>query len=154
MIGKKIILEFVWWIVTVVIAIAAMLPIYSKLGANYPFYKSNLAFIIIAITFIRYIFLLKHHWVSAAKWIKVIFVFLPIPIFFYLIDAFYEFQAYSDEVGLGAMLTELKYPDQSSLGKYIRAEMILFWSAAFLSNAFMPFRMIISLWREINKGTH
>jgi len=144
----------VWWIVTAVIIVATLLPIYSRLGDKYPFYFFNIAFIIIAVTFIRYIFLLKHHWLSSAKWIKVAFIFIPIPVFFFLIESFYDFQAYSDEVGLGAMLTELSYNDQASLGKFIRSEMILFWAAAFLANAYMPIRMIISLYREINKGTH
>lgn len=147
-------MEVVWWLVTAIIVVITLLPIYSKLGKDYPFYVSNIAFIVVAVTFIRYIFLLKHHWLVSAKWIKIVFIFLPIPIFFYLMDAFYEFQAYSDEVGLGAMLSSLSYPEQSGLGKFIRSEMILFWSAAFLSNAYMPIRMIISLYREINKGTH
>lgn len=154
MLKKKILIELLGWMMTLVIVILVLLPIHSYVGDYYPFYKENIAFIVIALTFMRYIFLLKYHWISASKWIKAVFIFIPIPVFFYLVGGFYDFQAYSDEVGLGAMLTELPYPDQSKIGKYIRSEMILFWSAAFLSNLYMPFRMLISIWREINKGTH
>jgi len=151
---RKILLEIIGWVITAVVIILVLLPIYTSIGDRYPFYMENIAFIVVAITFGRYIFLLKHHWLSAAKWIKILFIFLPIPLFFYLMGWFYDFQAYSDEVGLGAMLTDLSYVSQNNLGKYIRAEMILFWSAAFLANLYMPIRMIMSLWREINKGTH
>jgi TctA family transporter len=154
MLGKKVLLELIGWVITVVVVVLVLLPIYSYIGGNYPFYEENIVFIVIALTFIRYIFLLKHHWLSASKWIKALFFFIPIPLFFYLMGGFYDFQAYSDEVGLGAMLTGLPYEAQSNITKYIRTEMVLFWSAAFLANLAMPLRMLISIWREINKGTH
>lgn len=151
---NKIFLELIWWLVTAVIIVMAMLPIYSSVGEDYPFYKDNIFIIIIAVTFIRYIFLLKHHWLSISKWTKALFIFVPIPVFFYLTGVFYDFQAFSDEKGINSVLTKLSQKEQFGLSKYIRTEMVLFWSAAILANAFMPIRMIISLWREINKGTH
>lgn len=150
----KWLLEVVWWVVTVVFMVIVLLTIYTKLGADYPFYKSNMAFIAIAVTAIRYMFLLKHHWVSSSKWIKALFMVIPIPIFFYLIGAFYEFQSYSDEQGLSAMMTDLPYKAQLRLSKYIHVEMVFFFAAAMISTVLMPFRMLISIWREINKGTH
>lgn len=144
----------VWWLTTAIIAIIVLLPIYSTIGEDYFFYKQNIGIIVIAITLMRYIFLLKHHWVSNSKWFKAIFIFAPIPIFFFLIGAFADFQAFSDEKGINSMLTKLPYKNQTALATYIRTEIVLFWSAAVLSNLFLPFRMIISIWREINKGTH
>ena len=144
----------VWWVVTGVIIILALLPIYSKIGNNFPFYFQNILIIIIAVTFMRYIFLLKHHWIAGFKWAKTLFIFIPIPIFFFLIGAFYDFQAFSDEKGMMSILTNIPFPDQTGLAKYIRTEMVLFWTAALLANLYMPIRMIISLWREINKGGH
>ena len=152
--SNKVSLEIVWWLLTLVLIVLVLLPIYSKIGLLYPFYVSNIAFIIISTTFIRYIFLLKHHWVSSAKWIKVLFIFTPIPIFFYLTGAFYDFQSFSDEVGLTSLVQEIPYKDQMRITKYMRVEMVFFFAAAFISNLMMPLRMVISLWREINKGTH
>lgn len=152
--SKLILMEILWIVLTIVLIVLILLPIRSQVGDAYPFYKENIAVIAIAVTLIRYIFLLKYHWVSSAKWIKVIFVFLPIPIFFYLTGAFYDFQAFSDEVGLQSIMTDIPYKSQTGLAKYIRNEIVLFWAAAFLANLYMPIRMILSLWREINKGTH
>ena len=151
---NKIGLELIGWLATIVIVVMSMLPIYTKVGLDFPFYYQNILIIIIAITFARYIFLLKHHWIASQKWIKVLFIFIPIPIFFFLTGAFYDFQAFSDEKGITSILTAIPYKEQLSLAKYIRTEMILFWSAAMLGNLYMPIRMIISLFREINKGKH
>jgi len=154
MLNSKMGLEVIWWIVTAVVTCLILLPIYSKIGTAYPFYYQNILIIIIAITFCRYIFLLKHHWVSNQKWIKILFIFIPVPIFFFLIGAFYDFQAFSDERGINSIMDVLSNAEQTQLSKYIRSEMILFWATAFIANAYMPIRMIKSLYREVNKGTH
>jgi len=147
-------MELTWIVTTVVIIALVLLPIYTKIGLDYPFYIDNILIIILAITFCRYIFLLKHHWLASAKWIKILFIFLPIPILFFLTGAFYDFQAYSDEEGLLSMMTSLPFEDQTGLAKYVRAEMLLFWAAALLATLFMPIRMIVSLYREMKFGTH
>ena len=154
MLKNRFLIEIIGWIITLVIVGLVLLPIHSNIGDNFPFYKDNIIFILISITFLRYMFLLKYHWLASSKVFKVAFVFLPIPIFFYLVDAFYNFQAFSDEEGILSILTTLHQVKQYQLSHYIRTEVVLFWAAAFLSNAYMPIRMIISLWREINKGTH
>ena len=130
-----------------------MLPIYLNIGEAYPFYTNNIIIIAIAVTFIRYIFLLKHHWIILSNWIKAVFIFLPIPILFYLLGAQFDFQELVDNDGINSILKELSIEKQNSIGLYIKTEMSFFWSAAFISNALIPFRMIISIWRKINKGT-
>lgn len=125
-----------------------------NVGNAYPFYLYNSLCIVLAITLIRYLFLLKYHFIVERKWIKVLFIFIPIPIFLFLMDVLTEFQAFYDEVGIRNIMSELHHKTQSKLSNYIKNEMIFFWAAAFISNALIPVRMIISLWREINKGTH
>lgn len=144
----------IWWIITLIIVALVLLPIYSKVGTSYPFYFQNIMIIIIAITSIRYIFFLKHVWIASSMWIKAVFIFIPIPIFFFLTGAFYDFQAFSDEQGITSALPGLHHNEQLPLAKYIRTETVLFWSAACLGNLLFPFRMLISIWRELNKGTH
>ncbi len=105
-------------------------------------------------TFVRYIFLLRHHWIAASSWFKLIMVFIPIPVFFFLLNSLYDFQAFLDEENIYSIMENLHFGDQQKLGKYIRAEFVFFWAIAFVANALMPFRMILSVWRKINKGTH
>jgi len=149
----KIFFEFLWWIITLVIIALILLPIYLNIGDAYPFYTNNIIIIAIAITFIRYIFLLKHHWIIYSNWIKAVFIFIPIPILFYLLGAQFDFQELVDNDGINSILKDLSIEKQNSLGLYIKTEMSFFWSAAMISNALIPIRMIISIWRKINKGT-
>jgi hypothetical protein len=149
---KLIAFELLWLMISCVIIIIVLLPIYTLIGASYPFYFENATIIFLAITFSRYIFLIKHHWISYSNWIKGAFIFIPIPIFIFLMDSLYDFQALYDEYGIASIMEELPFKTQKTMGLYIRTQMIFFWAAAFISNAMMPFRMLISIWKRVNKG--
>lgn len=149
---QKIYFELAWILFTLILVGLIILPIYLALGDNYDFYIENILVIIIAITFIRYIFFLKHLWLSYSNKIKVVFIFIPIVVLVYLMDTMYDFQAFSDEEGLKSIMGNLSNKKQEQLSIYIRTEMVLFWVAAFISNALLPFRMLVSIWKKINKG--
>ena len=150
--NKLVAFEALWLLITVVVICIFLLPIYSHIEMNYPFYFENAIIIFLAITFIRYLFLLKHHWIAKSNWIKGLFMFIPIPIFIFLIDSLYDFQALYDERGISSIMDNLSFKQQKNLGLYIRSQMIFFWAAAFISNAIMPFRMLVSIWKRVNKG--
>lgn len=152
--NNKWVVELLGIGITVVLVLLVMLPIHFNLGNMYPFYISNTALIVITVSFARYIFLVRHHWISLSKWIKLVLVFVPIPIFIFLMDTIYNFQTYLDDGVLSEQLLNLPFESQSKLFKYIKTEMIFFWASCFIANLIMPFRMIISIWREVNKGTH
>ena len=151
---QKLIYEGLWIVFTLILVCLVLLPIYMTLGDKFAFYRDNIFLIIIAVTFIRYIFLLKHHWIVTSKWFKIILIFFPIVILFYLIDVHYNFQLFLDQEGIKSIMTDLDYKSQNQMAFYIRTEMVFFLVSAFISNALLPIRMIISLWRKINKNTH
>jgi len=153
MVRKLIAFEALWLLISLILIVIILIPIYSRIEMNYPFYKINAIIIFIAITFTRYLFLLKHHWVAKSNWIKAIFMLIPIPVFIFLLDSFYDFQALYDDQGISSIMEELSFKSQKNLGLYIRTQMIFFWVAAFLSNGLMPFRMLVSIWKRVNKGT-
>ena len=150
----KIAFELLWIALTIVLVCLVLLPIYMTIGDTYAFYKDNSLLIIISVTFIRYIFLLKHHWIVQSKWFKIILIFFPIIVLFFLLDVLYNFQLFVDQEGITSIMNEINYESQNQMTLYIKTEMIFFWVAAFISNALLPIRMIISLWRKLNKGTH
>jgi len=151
--NSKISFEILWWIITAIIVVLILLPIYLSVGDDFPFYRDNMLMIIIGVTFMRYIFLLKHHWLTLSNYIKAVFIVIPIPVFFFLIGAFYDYQSYYDDGNFAALLENLHVEKQKSVLLYIRTEMIFFWVFAFVSNFILPFRMLMSIWRKINKGT-
>ena len=150
---SKLTLELVWWIVTAVIVVLVLLPIYQGIGIDYPFYIPNIVFIIVFVTFTRYMFLTRHTFFSHTTWVKVIFIFLPIPIFFYAMDALYDFQRFLDEKGAISLMNNLNTEDQYQLAKYIRYEKLFFGTGAMITIFLMPMRMIVSIWRVRNRGT-
>ncbi len=149
---QKLYFEIIWLVITFVILSLVLLPIWFALETNYPFYVENIAVVFIAITFGRYLFFLKHHWISYSKWFKLFFVFAPIPIFIFLMDSFYDFQRFYDEVGIRSIMDELSNKQQNQMSVYIRTEMMLFWSGAFISNILLPFKMTRSIYRKNKKG--
>ncbi|MDA8693116.1 hypothetical protein N9L92_03570 [Saprospiraceae bacterium] len=150
---QKINFEILWWIITAVIAVLILLPIYLNLGESYPFYLDNIILIIISITWMRYIFFLKYHWITVSNYVKSFFMIFSIPVFFFIMGAFYDFNSFYDDGLFDAILSVLPYKSQANMLLYIRTEMIFFLAFAFICNFMLPFRMIMSIWRKINKGT-
>ena len=146
-------LELIWWLVTAILVVLLMLPIYSSIGSQYPYYQPNIFFIVVFVTFTRYIFLLKYTFFSHLTWVKAVLVFLPIPLFFYSMDALYDFQRFLDEEGVISILGNLGSEDQYKLAKYIQYQKLFFGAGAITTLMMLPFRMVISMWRVRNRGT-
>jgi len=151
--NKKGVLELVWWITTVVIVLLVLLPVIKFVGSKYPFYTPNIFFITLFITFTRYIFLLKHTFLANQKMLKLILVFLPIPLFFYSIDALFNFQDFMDKGDHIAMLSHMDPDPAINLSKYIKYQYVFLGTGSIFVLFLFPIRMIISIWRGINKGT-
>lgn len=150
---QKINFEVLWWVITAVIATLILLPIYLNIGEAYPFYRDNILIIVIAITWTRYIFFMKYHWLTLSNYIKAFFMVLSIPTFLFIIGTFYDFQSFYDDGLFDDVLSVLPYKNQANMLLYIRTEMIFFLAFAFICNFMLPFRMLMSIWRKINKGT-
>jgi len=80
-------------------------------------------------------------------------IFLAIPIFIYFMDGMSSFQNMLDEDGTYSMVSHLEIGKQMPISNYIRSEMIFFGTGALIGTFCLPFRMIISIWRVINRGT-
>ena len=145
-------LELIWWAFTALIALAILYPILSKID-SYPFWVTNTIFVIVFITFTRYIFLLKYTFLAQRPVFKIVLIGLSLPILFYLINGLNFFQAFIGEEGLAFFMPELSYQDRESLGIYIRNEMVLFGTGSIITGILFPLRMLMSIWRNHNRGT-
>ena len=145
-------LELVWWLVTIVTLATVLYPVYSA-EVVYPFWVSNTVYILVLVTFFRFIFLLKFTLIAYRQWAKVVFLFVCIPLVIYLVNSLHAFQLYVDEEGLTGIFADLPAERQQELAGYVRAEMIFFGVGAILSAVILPFRMLISFWRTHNHGT-
>lgn len=150
--GLKFSLELLMWIVTTILICLILLPVYINIKA-YPFYLTNVIFIVVFFTFARYIFLLKHTIVARSLFFKGFMMLVSIPIIMYLLDSLSSFQGFADDIGLQTLVTDLSLSRQESMIKYIRTEMIFFGVGAIIVAILFPFRMLVSIWRGINKNT-
>ena len=144
-------LEAVWWIVTLLVVGVVLYPIYSKAGATYPFFKGNILFIVVFITFTRLIFLLKHTFLANMEKVKLAIILFSAIIVFLLVNQLNLFQTYLDENGPDSFLGHLPIIEQSNLDGYIRKEMLFFGVGSIIAAILLPFRMLISIWKGRNR---
>lgn len=144
-----ILLELVWWVVTAVITIGVLYPIWQS-TIDYPFWRINIIAIVSAITITRYIFLTDFTFISKWKYFKVGLVSITLPIVFLLIQNLSDFQAYLDEEGLDHVLKNIAASDRDSMFSYIRSQMLFFGTASIIAGVVMPIKLTKSVWKNFN----
>jgi len=150
--NKNIQLEIIWWMITLVVILLVMFPIWSEVGTDFRYNNSNIMAVFIFMVYTRLLFTLRHTYIANNSLMKIFFVILSIPLFVYFMNAINVFQTFVDENGDTALLPA--YDDSvSQLTKYIRYEYLFFSVAAIMTVTMIPFRMILSLWRTRNRGT-
>jgi hypothetical protein len=142
-------LEIVWWLITAVIASMILFPIVYQLP-DYEFLWTNVAFIVVMITFSRYIFLLRYTFLANLRNVKVAVIFACLFIMFLLVQEINTFQTFLDEKGNEAIVGTLAREDQGPMLKYIRSEMLLFGVGGVISCLVLPMRLVVSIWRRWN----
>jgi dipeptide/tripeptide permease len=145
-------LEILWWLITLLVLAAVLLPIYFNIG-NFPFYGLNIAVIICFITLARYIFLLPYTFLARRETLKIIIVFLCIPLVFFLVQELNYFQTFIDERGVESLVGKRPANKQMQWVYFIQNEMLLFGVGAVITAVILPFRLILSVWRGRNRGT-
>jgi len=143
-------LEFVWWLITAIVAMTILLPICIEVE-NYPFFWDNLLFIVAFITFTRLIFFLRYSLIADKKKIKAALFFISIFIVFMLVQKVNQFQIDIDENGIDAMLGNSISDNRQGLMNYIRQEMLFFGVGGAISGILLPFRLMKSIWQDFNK---
>lgn len=146
-------LELLWWIITAIIVMSVLYPIYSKVGNNYPFYFANILFIVVFITFTRLIFLLPYSFLANWEKIKIAFITITPILLFFLINELNYFQTFLDEKGVENFLAKMSIPEQETMRRYVTAEMLLFGVGSIITSVILPIRLLKSIWRARNRGT-
>lgn len=145
--------ELLFLLITAIVTLLIILPVYLYYGNLYPFYFYNIWFVFLFLLFTRYIFLLRLTPFSHQKMFKLILLFLCIPLFLYFIDGIYEFQRYMDETGFVGISKD-DMDEAASMSKYTRYQFLLFGVGTIITFVLLPLRMVVSIWRVTNnKGT-
>lgn len=144
-------LELTWWAITVLILLGVLLP-FQAYWQTYPFFWSNVVFLLVFITLTRYIFFLPYTFLAHRQFLKVAFVFICIPSVFLLIQELNRFQTFLDYNGIEAILGISGLTIENSLINYTYSEMLLFGVGSIICGIVFPLRLLWSVWRLRNRG--
>ncbi len=151
MMRNVLVIEIIWWMVSISIGLLVLLPIYFQ-KINYPFYVLNFIFVLGFLTCSRWLFLWKFTPYARIQILKLCFIFLFIPIIFSGIIYFSDFRNYIDEIGLQEMVQHLPSGEQDAMSHYIRNEMVFFAVCFILVSILIPFKMVWNIWTQHNRG--
>ena len=150
-------LEIVWWIVTAIVAYFVISPILQNFS-SFKFLWLNIFYIAIVVTYTRHIFLLKHSYLANAPYrFKVGMIFFSIPLIAFVVQMLWGFQDYMDGGGRAEIFdflkTAISTSEQEELYDYIYTEMYFFGIGSIIVGLVLPLRMVLSIWRGMNRGT-
>jgi len=150
--GNKLLLEFLWWIFTAVLILILLFPLYKN-NIDFPFYDYNVFFIIIAITFTRLIFQLKHTFVSFNIIIKFLLMFFSVVVIMLVFRGLSLYNIFIDERGPYYLFEHLPLSKRYTLSAFVKWEYFFFGITGFVASVILPFRLLISVFRVKNRGT-
>lgn len=145
-------LELIWWVITALVVWAVLHPIHKAMQV-WPFEGWNIAFVIILITFARYLFLMKHTLLARQQEIKVVLFLCMFPLTFVLMNQVNTFMVYIEENTWDTLTGHLPVADKKAIESYIWNEMLFFGVGAAISTPAFAVRLLISVWRTRNRGT-
>lgn len=148
----KILMELIWWTITALVVCAVMYPIWPYFD-GFPVLQDNILFIVVFITLTRYIFLLEYTFLAKVKYLKVFLVLIATPCIFYLVEHHQAFQTNLDNIGPEYITRGVEDAKVLEMASYIKSEFTLFAVGSIIAALAFPIRMIVSVWRQINKGT-
>ncbi|MDX1479498.1 MAG: hypothetical protein R3301_17415 [Saprospiraceae bacterium] len=145
----KVRLELIWWLFTAVLVLAVLSPLLIN-QVVLPFLWVNVLFVVIFVTFTRYIFLLRHTLWARKMWPKFLVIAVSVVLFFVIVTALGDFNNFVEEVGLQTLVDHLPASRQYNLIRYIQSEAIFFGVGSAIVTVIFPLRMLISIWRTRN----
>jgi hypothetical protein len=149
---NKILLEAIWWLITAVIVVVVMYPIWTDFPA-YRFNAVNIANIVVFTTFTRYTFFLKYTFLAPLQYAKIAFVLFTVMIVATLMTQIQSFNVWIDGGDPETLLESVGKADiREWLLHYIKNEFLFFVVGAIVSALFLSIRLIISVWRLRNRG--
>jgi len=143
-------LEVLWWLFSLVLVAAIMLPIFRGMD-TYPFVYMNVAFILLFFHYTRNVLLLKYSILKLSFWMKLSLALLTPALLFYMGGKFAYFQTFMDENTMGQLMPGLNFDRQNNLNNYIKNQMVFFATGTFIAGILFVLRMLISLWRQTNE---
>jgi hypothetical protein len=153
---SKVAMEGIWWLLTAIVAFLVVQPLWVDFK-RYDFIYELILYVIVFITFARYVFFLKYTFLAYFQKMKFLLIFASIPLIFYLVQEFFEFQDFLERQNSGLQEAEIYFKDDMGFQDredtlaYLSKVYTFFAIAAIITVIITPFRLLKSYWRVYNK---
>jgi hypothetical protein len=147
----SLLLELIWWIVTAVVVLAVLYPIHRAMYV-WPYQTWNIVFIVVFITFSRYIFQLRHTFLARRQILKIAIILACFPLAFTLISGFNSFLSYIGDRTWEPLTGHLPLAQREPIQDYIWGEMVFFGVGSIIVIPILAVRLFVSIWTLHNRG--
>ena len=124
---------------------------YLYYGIRLPFYWYNLLFIFVFVVFFKHIFFLQYSFIDSYQKLKMLIIPCSFIFVFVLIRMLSKFAVFVDTFALAEFMTDLPYKERVFLSKLFKNQYVFFAVGAILASFVLPIRLIVSVWREVNR---
>lgn len=152
----KLAMELIWWLITAVVAFMVAQPLWGDF-VKHDFIYETIAFVVIFITYTRYLFGLKYTFLANFQVLKVLLIFISIPFIFYMVQVFFAYQEFLEGQSEGMIEYDsffregITFNERHDLLTYLTSVYTFFGIGAILIVFLSPFRLLVSFWRVYNK---
>ncbi|TXF89365.1 hypothetical protein FUA23_10375 [Neolewinella aurantiaca] len=143
--------EFIWWAFTLVLAGLVLLPVYTQLP-EFQHLVPNFVYIVVAVTFTRYLFFLDISWLRDHLLIQGALSILLLPLIFWMVQYLNSFILFFDEKGPDVLIQHLDKDTGTIMNRYLKTEYRFFSIWAIIATAIMPFRLLFNVWKRYGAG--
>lgn len=144
--------ELMWWAATVLVVFAVLYPAHKAMLV-WPFERWNIIFVVTLITFVRYIFLLKHTFLAQRQLFKAVLIVLMVPGTFLLIGGLNEFMSWIEDHTWEPLTGHLPLSEKRGTENYLWGEMLFFGAGSIIAAIAFAGRLLWSIWLTHNRNS-
>ena len=142
--------ELLFLLLAAVLSFVLVFPIIQS-NVDFPFLAKNIFLAMTAVLLFKHIFLLKFTWLNRFQKLKIAIIPFSIPFILVMVRMLNGFTTFADEMPLADMMQDVPYERQLFLARYIKIEYVAVAVMAISAGIILPFRLLISIWREVNR---
>ena len=145
--------EFLWWLGSILAAIAIVWPYYPALIVDVPFLIPNVILVVLAVQCFRLTFLLHQSVFALNRWFIFLLTFAFIPVCMYAIKEYSEMSQFfnTSSSWMHSFSYLLTLTEKSEIASYIRIEFTWCAVITFISGIVMSGKMFVTSWRILSR---
>lgn len=150
----KLIMAIISWTMIAAITYFVIEPLFGVFQ-NPKYVRDTAIFTVIFCAYVRYIFMLSTTFLSHLQKVKIVMIFLSIPIIFYTIQSMNDFESFYGDDGMssfdGFFVANVSFEKQQEVMHYLKDVIFFFGVGTVIASIALSIRLLKSYWRVFNK---